>query len=88
MVVVEAAARSGALITARCALDEGREVLAVPGHPSQRGAEGTNQLLKDGAALVRNAADVAAELGLEFAPAAAGSAPGEVFSTRFGPTFP
>ena len=55
VVVVEAAARSGALITARCALDEGREVMAVPGHPSHRGAEGTNQLLKDGAALVRNA---------------------------------
>ena len=69
VVVVEAAARSGALITARCALDEGREVLAVPGHPSHRGAEGTNQLLKDGAALVRNASDVAAELGLEMAPA-------------------
>jgi DNA processing protein len=68
VVVVEAARRSGALITARCALDEGREVLAVPGHPSHRGAEGTNQLLKDGAALVRNAADVAAELGLELAP--------------------
>lgn len=72
VVVVEAAARSGALITARCALDEGREVLAVPGHPSHRGAEGTNQLLKDGAALVRNAADVAAELGLELAPVAEG----------------
>lgn len=72
VVVVEAASRSGALITARCALDEGREVLAVPGHPSHRGAEGTNQLLKDGAALVRNAADVAAELGLELAPAAEG----------------
>jgi DNA processing protein len=76
VVVVEAAARSGALITARYALDEGREVLAVPGHPSQRGAEGTNQLLKDGAALVRNAHDVAAELGLELAPAAASAAEG------------
>ncbi|HEY6552980.1 MAG TPA: DNA-processing protein DprA, partial [Vicinamibacteria bacterium] len=52
VVVVEAAARSGALITARYALDEGRDVMAVPGHPSQRGFEGTNQLLKDGAALV------------------------------------
>jgi DNA processing protein len=68
VVVVEAAARSGALITARCALDEGREVLAVPGHPSHRGSEGTNQLIRDGAALVRDAQDVAAELGLALAP--------------------
>jgi DNA processing protein len=64
VVVVEAAQRSGALITARCALEEGREVLAVPGHPSQPGSAGVNQLIRDGAALVRGAADVAAELGL------------------------
>ncbi len=63
-VVVEAGARSGALSTARAALDEGREVMAVPGHPSQPGAEGTNALLRDGAALVRGAGDVLAELGL------------------------
>jgi DNA processing protein len=63
-VVVEAGARSGALSTARAALDEGREVMAVPGHPSQPGAEGTNALLRDGAALVRGAADVLSELGL------------------------
>jgi DNA processing protein len=65
VVVVEAAEKSGALITARLALDEGREVMAVPGHPSFPGARGSNQLLRDGAALVRDAADVAAELGLE-----------------------
>jgi DNA processing protein len=64
VVVVEAGARSGALSTARAAADEGREVMAVPGHPSQPGAEGTNALLRDGAALVRGAADVLAELGL------------------------
>jgi DNA processing protein len=69
VVVVEAATRSGALITARYALDEGRDVMAVPGHPSHRGSEGTNQLLKDGAALVRNAEDVAAEVGLQLTPA-------------------
>ena len=63
-VVVEAGARSGALSTARAALDEGRDVMAVPGHPSQPGAEGTNALLRDGAALVRGAEDVLAELGL------------------------
>ena len=55
VVVVEAGARSGALSTARAALDEGREVMAVPGHPSQPAAEGTNGLLRDGAALVRGA---------------------------------
>jgi DNA processing protein len=65
VVVVEAAVKSGALSTARAALDEGREVLAVPGHPSDPGAEGTNALIRDGAVLVRNANDVAAELGLE-----------------------
>jgi DNA processing protein len=64
VIVIEAQARSGALVTARCALDEGREVMAVPGHPSQANAQGTNQLLRDGAALVRGAADVAEELGL------------------------
>ncbi|HEX9189398.1 MAG TPA: DNA-processing protein DprA, partial [Vicinamibacteria bacterium] len=63
-VVVEAGARSGALSTARAALDEGREVMAVPGHPTLPGAEGTNALLRDGAALVRGADDVLAELGL------------------------
>jgi DNA processing protein len=63
-VVVEAGTRSGALSTARAALDEGREVMAVPGHPSQPSAEGTNGLLRDGAALVRGAADVLSELGL------------------------
>lgn len=63
VVVVEAAEKSGALITARCALDEGRDVLAVPGHPSHANSRGTNQLIRDGAALVRDASDVAAELG-------------------------
>jgi DNA processing protein len=62
VVVVEARGRSGALVTARCALDEGREVMAVPGHPSHANAEGTNQLLREGAAVVRGAADVADEL--------------------------
>jgi len=65
VVVVEAAARSGALNTARTAADENRDVMAVPGHPSQPACEGTNQLLRDGAAFVRDARDVAAELGLE-----------------------
>ncbi|TYB82523.1 DNA-processing protein DprA [Maritimibacter fusiformis] len=58
VVVVEAAARSGSLITARAALDQGREVLAVPGHPFDARASGCNMLIRDGATLVRGAQDV------------------------------
>ena len=63
LVVVEAAAKSGSLITARNALDYGRDVLAVPGHPYDARAAGCNMLIRDGAALVRDAADVIAALG-------------------------
>lgn len=63
LVVVEAAARSGSLITARNALDHGREVLAVPGHPFDGRATGCNMLIRDGATLVRSAADVIEALG-------------------------
>lgn len=69
-VVVEAAAKSGSLITARDALDQGREVLAVPGHPFDARAAGCNMLIRDGAALVRNAADVMDQLGPAKTPAA------------------
>ena len=64
VVVVEAAARSGSLITARNALDQGRDVLAVPGHPFDARAAGCNMLLRDGATLVRGPADVLEALGL------------------------
>jgi DNA processing protein len=62
VVVVEGALRSGSLITARSALDQGREVMAVPGNPLDPRAEGCNQLIRDGAVLVRSAADVAEAL--------------------------
>ena len=58
VVVVEAAKRSGTLITARMAGEQGREVFAVPGSPLDPRAEGTNGLLKQGATLVTEAADV------------------------------
>lgn len=63
VIVVEAAARSGSLITARIALDQGREVMAVPGHPMDARAGGGNLLLRDGAILIRGAEDVREALG-------------------------
>jgi DNA processing protein len=60
VVIVEAARRSGSLITARVAAEQGREVFAVPGSPLDPRAEGTNGLLKQGATLVTEAADVLA----------------------------
>src|SRR5262245_24124628 len=58
LIVVEAAKRSGSLITARLALEQGREVFSVPGSPLDPRAEGTNDLLKQGATLVTEAGDV------------------------------
>jgi len=60
VVLVEAAKRSGSLITGRLALEQGREVFAVPGSPIDPRAEGTNGLLKQGATLVTEASDVLA----------------------------
>lgn len=64
-VVVEAGAKSGALITARLAGDLGRPVFAVPGDVGRTTSEGTNALIKDGVALTTGAADIAAVLGWE-----------------------
>lgn len=77
VIVVEAAARSGSLITARAALDQGREVLAVPGHPFDARASGCNMLIRDGATLVRGPADVLEALGQ---PAALSEDTGEVLA--------
>ncbi len=68
-VVVEARERSGALITADLALDEGREVLAVPGEITSALSQGTNALLRLGAVPVTGVADVLEAIGLEEPPA-------------------
>ncbi|HEV7640160.1 MAG TPA: DNA-processing protein DprA [Gaiellaceae bacterium] len=68
-VVIEARERSGALITADLALDEGREVLAVPGEITSQLSRGTNHLLRLGAVPVTCAADVLRVLGVDPAPA-------------------
>jgi len=77
VVVVEAALPSGSLITAGTALEQGREVFAVPWFPGHSGGRGCLRLLRDGAAMVESIDDILAELGalfqcqLELAPAPA-----------------
>jgi DNA processing protein len=86
VVVIEAAERSGSLITANYALEQGREIFAVPGSPLDPRAKGANRLIKDGAALTEGAEDVLAALrpilggGFQDPPEGLGSAGSNIAS--------
>jgi len=87
VVIIEAALRSGSLITARAAADQGRDVMAAPGSPLDARARGSNALIKQGATLIEDAGDVIAALG-EPRAALRPHSVGPLFQEREGPPPP
>jgi DNA processing protein len=81
VVIIEAALRSGSLITARAAADQGRDVMAAPGSPLDPRARGSNALIKQGATLIESAADIIEALG-DAAPPLRPHAIGPLFDDR------
>ncbi len=83
VIVVEAALQSGSLITARMALDQGREVFAVPGSPLDPRAKGTNDLLRQGAVLTERVSDILNHISTQ--PRLLSEPPANDYFSAFGP---
>lgn len=86
VLVVEAAKKSGALITAHQALDQGRTVMAIPGRIDSVPAQGTNQLIQDGAKMVRDVEDILEEFSYLFSSPAPGGAGEEKREINLSPS--
>ena len=82
VVVIEAGEKSGSLITARCALEQGRDVLAVPGNVLTGRNRGAHSLLRDGAKIVESADDIMEELAIAAPRAGTHAAPGHAANGR------